>query len=490
MTEYLFARLTDVDAQAAIDARDEAVAAQQAAENAQSAAENAKTDAETAQGLAENAQAAAEAAQQAAENAADNFDDVYLGSKAADPTLDNDGNPLVEGQLYWNSSSNQLMIYDGAAWNGYNPQPGIASLLEDTSPQLGGDLETLDFDILMGAGDLIFGATGDVRVYGDDTGGMNFWLTGSAAGWTFRDDAGGADRVVIDRATGAITSTGKLTQAGNLVYDVGDFTIADYLTITAAADAYQPLSTNLTEWAGINPSADGASLVAAADYAAMKVLLAIAQADVSGLTTASSPQFAGIELGHATDNTLTAASGVLSIEGTPIYKAGRESIYIPAASWAPTITNGAGRSYTELATNDIISETLDFDTTTQEFATCELVLPQKWNAGTLTYRYRWRATAGTPAETVDMALSAVAISNDDAEDAAPGTPVVVSDALIATDDHHVSAESTAVTIAGTPAKADKIVLKLQRDVSTDNLAADAMLEGVEIFWTSDAATDV
>lgn len=184
-----------------------------------------------------------------------------------------------------------------------------------------------------------------------------------------------------------------------------------------------------------------------------------------------------------------AASGAISQAGVPISPIGKQSIVIPAASWAPTITNGAGRSYTELATNDLISETLDFDTSTQEFATFEWYPPQAWNAGTITFRFRWRSISGTPGETLDIALSAVAISNDDAEDAAPGTPVVVTDTNIASGDHHVSAESTAVTIAGTPAKADKIVFKLQRNVSTDNMPTDARIEAVEIFYTTDAATD-
>ena len=43
---------------------------------------------------------------------ADSFDDRYLGPKAADPTLDNDGNPLTEGAVYWNTVSKELRFYD------------------------------------------------------------------------------------------------------------------------------------------------------------------------------------------------------------------------------------------------------------------------------------------------------------------------------------------------------------------------------------------
>jgi len=46
----------------------------------------------------------------------DEFDDRYLGAKASAPTLDNDGNALLTGALYWNTSVNEMRVYDGAAW--------------------------------------------------------------------------------------------------------------------------------------------------------------------------------------------------------------------------------------------------------------------------------------------------------------------------------------------------------------------------------------
>ena len=61
----------------------------------------------------------AEAAVTAAELVLDNFDDRYLGVKASDPTLDNDGDALVEGALYWNSTSDLMKVWDGAAWSSW-----------------------------------------------------------------------------------------------------------------------------------------------------------------------------------------------------------------------------------------------------------------------------------------------------------------------------------------------------------------------------------
>jgi len=59
----------------------------------------------------------AEAAKVAAELAADNVDDTYLGAKASDPTLDNDGDALATGALYFNTTDDKLYVYNGTTWN-------------------------------------------------------------------------------------------------------------------------------------------------------------------------------------------------------------------------------------------------------------------------------------------------------------------------------------------------------------------------------------
>lgn len=74
------------------------------------------TNAQTAETNAEAAQAAAEAARDAALSAYDNFDDRYLGPKSSDPTLDNDGNALLTGALYFNTATNVMKVYDGSLW--------------------------------------------------------------------------------------------------------------------------------------------------------------------------------------------------------------------------------------------------------------------------------------------------------------------------------------------------------------------------------------
>jgi hypothetical protein len=46
----------------------------------------------------------------------DNFDDRYLGAKSTPPTVDNDGNPLIVGAIYWNSVANAMFAWSGSAW--------------------------------------------------------------------------------------------------------------------------------------------------------------------------------------------------------------------------------------------------------------------------------------------------------------------------------------------------------------------------------------
>lgn len=66
---------------------------------------------------ADNARDAALAAQAAAELALDSFDDRYLGAKAVAPALDNDGNTLLTGALYWDTVLPGMRAWTGAAWS-------------------------------------------------------------------------------------------------------------------------------------------------------------------------------------------------------------------------------------------------------------------------------------------------------------------------------------------------------------------------------------
>ena len=72
------------------------------------------TFSETAAAAASATAAAASAA--SAASSYDQFDDRYLGSKSSDPTVDNDGDALVTGAIYYNSSTEQVKVYTGSVW--------------------------------------------------------------------------------------------------------------------------------------------------------------------------------------------------------------------------------------------------------------------------------------------------------------------------------------------------------------------------------------
>ena len=96
------------------------------ASNASTSATNAANSATAAAGSATAASGSASAAATSESNAAasaaaaaatlDNFDDRYLGVKTTDPTVDNDGDPLVAGALYYNSTDGVMKVYDGGTW--------------------------------------------------------------------------------------------------------------------------------------------------------------------------------------------------------------------------------------------------------------------------------------------------------------------------------------------------------------------------------------
>ena len=64
---------------------------------------------------------ATQAAKDAAEAALDAFDDRYLGDKSTAPTVDNDGNALITGSLYFDTVANVLFNWTGSAWERIKP---------------------------------------------------------------------------------------------------------------------------------------------------------------------------------------------------------------------------------------------------------------------------------------------------------------------------------------------------------------------------------
>jgi hypothetical protein len=86
------------------------------ASNSESAASISESNAANSASAASTSASNAAISETNAANLYDEFDDRYLGAKASDPTLDNDGNALITGALYFNTVDNVIKVYDGATW--------------------------------------------------------------------------------------------------------------------------------------------------------------------------------------------------------------------------------------------------------------------------------------------------------------------------------------------------------------------------------------
>jgi hypothetical protein len=169
-----------------------ATAAATSASNASSSASTASTAATNAGNsatAAASSESAAAASAAAAATALDNFDDRYLGSKTSDPTLDNDGNALVTGALYYRSTAPiGMKVYDGSQWLEASAAQQAALVTYEfvaTAGQTtfsGADANALTLSYI--AGGLIVSLNGVVLKPGDDytaTNGTSIVLTSAAA---------------------------------------------------------------------------------------------------------------------------------------------------------------------------------------------------------------------------------------------------------------------------------------------------------------------
>jgi hypothetical protein len=218
-----------------------ASAASTSASNASTSASNASTSASNASTSASNASTSATNAANSATAAAasfDSFDDRYLGAKASAPTLDNDGNALLTGAIYWNTTTNALFIWDGAAWNA-----------------------------------AAFTASGSVTSFNTRTGAVTLSSADVTTALGFTPGVGTVTSVAASVPTGLTVTGSPVTGSGTLAfsytagysiptttkqsqwdtaYGWGDHALAGYLSSATAATTYQPLDGDLTAIAALS----------------------------------------------------------------------------------------------------------------------------------------------------------------------------------------------------------------------------------------------
>lgn len=237
---------TDANAQAAyLDGLATAVDADAVAAAASAAAalvsENAAADSATdASGFATAASGSASAASGSAAAAAasfDSFDDRYLGAKSSNPSVDNDGNALLVGALYFNSVSNQMRVYDGSAWNAaYLPS---GDYVQGAASSVNNGLVAFD-----GTTGKVIKAANTVTVAQGGTGATT--LTGVVKG-------NGTSAMTTGTVIVAEGGTGATTLAANNVL-LGNGTSA--IQAVAPSTSGNVLTSNGTTWASL-PAAGG-----------------------------------------------------------------------------------------------------------------------------------------------------------------------------------------------------------------------------------------
>ena len=184
-------------------------------------------------------------------------------------------------------------------------------------------------------------------------------------------------------------------------------------------------------------------------------------------------------------------SGVLKSGTAAVKIAGTETIFIPAQAMFGTTTNGADAQAVETTATRPELKVLDFDASTAEYAQFAIAMPKSWNLGTVTYQGFW-SPGNTNTGNCIFGLQGLATTEGDTADAVFGTAIEVTDAGIGTvEDVQMSAVSSAMTLAGSPADDDYCFFQLYRDAAdgSDTFTGDARVLGIKLFYTTDAAND-
>jgi hypothetical protein len=277
-------------ANSATAAANSATTAGTSATNAANSATAAGTSASNASTSATNAANSATSASNSATAAAasyDSFDDRYLGAKSSAPSTDNDGDALLTGALYYNTSIGQLYIWDGAAWDdaafnasgavtSFNTRTGAVTLSSaDVTTALGFTPVQTETDPVVGAITGIVKANGagtiSSAVSGTDyqaplTAGTDY-LAPAAIGVTVQGYD--ADTAKYDDATANFTGT--LQNGGSNVIvdsDIGS-TVQSYNVNTVITDSSQTLTNKTISGASNTLTVDGTNSVGFRDVPAV-----------------------------------------------------------------------------------------------------------------------------------------------------------------------------------------------------------------------------
>jgi hypothetical protein len=171
---------------------------------------------------------------------------------------------------------------------------------------------------------------------------------------------------------------------------------------------------------------------------------------------------------------------------------GKQTIWVPAAAMYKN-NPSAGPSTGQFGAGATIVNYLAFDPATLEDAFFTVAMPKSWDLGPVSGQFYWFHPATSTNFTVLWTLYAQAYGDGD-----PITGVAYGGSGLGTTDIggaantlYVSPEGAPFTVGGAPAVGDWVHFVVRRlsDNAADTLAVDALLIGVKIFFTTNAATD-
>jgi len=299
------------------------------------------------------------------------------------------------------------------------------------------------------------------------------YVSGSGDTFTFAADNKG-DAIVF-----ATANDGTNPDIYTLPAGTGDVTLTGTQTLTNKTLTSPKIGTNILDTNGnelINLTATGS---------------AVNEITLANAATGNAPSITASGETNVSLNLVPKGTGILQGNGSALKIAGKETMWIPAAAMYGPTTNPADGALVETTATRPDLKVFDFDASTQQYTQFTVAMPKSWNEGTLTYQVYWSPSSTNTGNCI-FGLQAVACADGDTIDVAYGTAVDVTDAGIGTvEDQQISAESGAMTVAGSPAAGGQTYFQQFRKAADggDTFTGESSVLGIKIFYTTDAAND-